>query len=133
MKVNTHTTKTRSTDKKVLKFVKSSAMILYRKVAGLVVQGLKNFWNNWQWAFALGALLYGIFLFYYQSTTSTPARLDACEKHIAEHITASEERFKIIEYNQHKIDITLSKLETMMATANADLAIIKSWIVEKRQ
>lgn len=96
------------------------------------MQGLKNFWNNWQWALALLALLYGIFLFYYQSTTSTPARLDACEKHITEHITASEERFKIIEYNQHKIDITLSKLETMMTTANADLAIIKSWIVEKR-
>lgn len=96
------------------------------------MQGLKNFWNNWQWVIALIALLYAIFLFYYQSTTSTPSRLDACEKHIAEHITASEERFKILEYNQHKIDITLSKLETMMATANADLAIIKSWIVEKR-
>lgn len=117
---------------KVLTCAISSVIFLCRKVAGLVMQGLKKFWSNYQWVLALGALLYGIFLFYYQSTTSTPARLDACEKHIAEHIAASEERFKIIEYNQHKIDITLSKLETMMTTANADLAIIKSWIVEKR-
>lgn len=119
--------------KNKLLFFLIPATILYRKVAGLVMQGLKKFWDNWQWALALVALLYAIFLFYYQSTTSTPARLTACEKHLAEHVAKSEERFYKIESNQHNIDIALAELKVMLKDANDDLRIIKTSIVEKRQ
>lgn len=119
--------------KKVLIFATGLATILMRKVAGLVVESFKRFWNNWQWLLALIALLYGIFLFYYQSTTSTPARLTECEKHLAEHIAKSDERFYKIESNQHNIDIALAELKVMLKDANDDLRIIKTSIVEKRQ
>lgn len=110
----------------------SSAIISYRKVAGLVMQGLKKFWSDYQWVLALVALLYGIFLFYYQSTTSTPARLSHCEEHLAEHIAKSEERFVRIENNQHNIDIALAELKIMMKNANEDLTIIKKSVVERQ-
>lgn len=116
---------------KALTCVASSAIILYRKVAGLVMQGLKTFWQNWQWALALVALLYGIFLFYYQSTTSTPARLAHCEEHLAEHIKKSDERFEKVEKNQHNIDISLAEIKVMVKNATEDLTIIKKSVVEK--
>ena len=96
------------------------------------MQGLKKFWSNYQWVLALVALLYGIFLFYYQSTTSTPARLSYCEEHLAEHIAKSEERFVRIENNQHNIDIALAELKIMMKNANEDLTIIKKSVVERQ-
>lgn len=97
------------------------------------MQSIKKFWNDWQWVLALVALLYGIFLFYYQSTTSTPARLNDCEKRLDEHIVKSDERFYKIESNQHNIDIALAELKVMLRDANDDLRIIKTSIVEKRQ
>ena len=97
------------------------------------MQSIKKFWNDWQWVLALVALLYGIFLFYYQSTTSTPARLTQCEKRLDEHVAKSDERFHKIENNQHNIDIALAELKVMLKDANDDLRIIKTSIVEKRQ
>lgn len=107
------------------------AIILYRKVAGLIMQGLKKFWNNWQWALTLVALLYAIFLFYYQSTISTPARLDKCEAKLQEHITKSDERFNKIETNQHNVEIALAELKIMVKDVIEDLKIIKTHIVEQ--
>ena len=119
--------------KKPLKNTTDSAMFLLKKIAGFVVQGLKTFWNNWQWAIALVALLYAIFLFYYQSTTSTPARLTHCEEHLAEHIKQSDLRFEKIEDNQHNIEISLAEIKVMVKGATEDLVIIKKSVVENRQ
>jgi hypothetical protein len=83
--------------KKPLKKLTSSAIIQHRKVAGLVMQGLKKIWSNYQWVLALVALLYGIFLFYYNSTQATPARIKNCEERITAHITESDARLKKIE------------------------------------
>lgn len=96
------------------------------------MQGLKKFWNDYQWVLALGALLYGIFLFYYQSTTSTPARLALCEEHLAEHIRRSDERFEKIEDNQQSIEISLAEIKVMVKGATEDLVIIKKSVVENR-
>jgi hypothetical protein len=119
--------------KKPLKNTTDSAMFLLKKTAGFVVQGLKTFWQNWQWAIALVALMYAIFLFYYQSTTSTPARLTNCEKHLAEHIKQSDSRFEKIEDNQHSIEISLAEIKVMVKGATEDLVIIKKSVVENRQ
>lgn len=97
------------------------------------MQGLKKFWNNYQWVIALVALLYGIFLFYYQSTTSTPARIAHCEEHLAEHIKQSDLRFEKIENNQHNIEISLAEIKVMVKGATEDLVIIKKSVVENRQ
>lgn len=97
------------------------------------MQGLKTFWQNWQWALALVALLYAIFLFYYQSTTSTPARIAHCEEHLAEHIKQSDLRFEKIEDNQHNIEISLAEIKVMVKGATEDLVIIKKSVVENRQ
>lgn len=103
--------------KKVLIFATGLATILVRKVAGLVVESFKRFWNNWQWLLALIALLYAIFLFYYNSTTTTPARITECEKHLAEHISKSDKHFE-------QIDRNISELNVLNAGINAKLDII---------
>ena len=97
------------------------------------MQGLKKIWKDYQWVLALVALLYGIFLFYYQSTTATPARLTHCEEHLAEHIKQSDLRFEKIEDNQHSIEISLAEIKVMVKGATEDLVIIKKSVVENRQ
>lgn len=106
----------------------SSAIISYRKVAGLVMQGLKKFWSDYQWVLALGALLYGIFLFYYQSTTATPARIKNCEERITAHIIDSDTRLKKIESDYNDVKLTLTELKAMMNISLQDLAIMKGYI-----
>lgn len=82
------------------------------------MQGLKQFWQSWQWVLALVALLYSIFLFYYQSSTSTPARITDCEKHLAEHIERSDKHFE-------KIDQSISELNVVNAGIDAKLEAIR--------
>ena len=113
---------------KVLTCVASSVIILYRKVAGLVMQGLKKFWSIYQWVLALVALLYGIFLFYYNSTTATPARIKNCEERITAHITESDARLKKIESDYNDVKLTLTELKAMMNISLQDLAIMKGYI-----
>ena len=104
--------------KKVLIFLTSSATIQIRKVAGLVVQGIKKFWNNWQWSLSLVALLYGIFLFYYNSSNITPTRITECEKHLARHEQESKEHFA-------KLDASVADLNVLNAGISAQLTAIK--------
>lgn len=114
--------------KKALKLKTNSAILLYRKVAGFVVQGLKKFWSNYQWVLALVALLYGIFLFYYNSTTATPARIKNCEERITAHITESDARLKKIEEDYSDVKLSLTRLEAMMNISLQDLSIMKGYI-----
>jgi hypothetical protein len=114
--------------KKVLIFATGLATILVRKVAGLVVESFKRFWNNWQWLLALIALLYGIFLFYYNSTTATPARIKNCEERITAHITESDARLKKIEEDYSDVKLSLTRLEAMMNISLQDLSIMKGYI-----
>ena len=114
--------------KKVLLNSTSSVTITIRKVAGLVVQQLKAFWNSYQWALALVALLYGIFLFYYNSTTATPARIKNCEERITAHIVESDARLKKIEEDYSDVKLSLTRLEAMMNISLQDLSIMKGYI-----
>jgi hypothetical protein len=114
--------------KKALKLKTNSAILLYRKVAGFVVQGLKKIWKEYQWVLALVALLYGIFLFYYQSTTATPARIKNCEERITAHIIESDARLKKIESDYNDVKLTLTELKAMMNISLQDLAIMKGYI-----
>jgi hypothetical protein len=118
----------RRSTKKVLIFATGLATILVRKVAGLVVESFKRFWNNWQWLLALIALLYGIFLFYYNSTTATPARIKNCEERITAHITESDARLKKIEEDYSDVKLSLTRLEAMMNISLQDLSIMKGYI-----
>lgn len=92
------------------------------------MQGLKKFWSDYQWVLALVALLYGIFLFYYNSTTATPARIKICEERIAVHITESDARLKKIESDYNDVKLTLTELKAMMNISLQDLAIMKGYI-----
>lgn len=116
---------------KVLKFIVSSAIILSRKVAGLIMQGLKQFWQNWQWALALIALLYGIFLFYYQSTTSTPARLNKCEEFMSQSKKTHEEILVRLSNDEMKFDTTTARIETSLEAISTDLQFIKHELIKK--
>lgn len=118
----------RKSIKKVLKKVISSVTYTNVKVAGLIMQGLKKFWNNYQWVLALVALLYGIFLFYYNSTTATPARIKNCEERITAHITESDARLKKIESEYNDVKLSLARLEAMMNISLQDLSIMKGYI-----
>ena len=118
---------------KVLTCVASSVIIVYRKVAGLVMQGLKKFWNNWQWVLPVGALLLSAFTWYYKTSTETPARIAACEKHLQEHITSSQSEIQGIKDHINKVDLLVVEIKTMLVSIDKDLTIIKSWIVEKHQ
>jgi hypothetical protein len=114
--------------KKPLKNTTDSAMFLLKKTAGFVVQGLKKIWSNYQWVLALVALLYGIFLFYYNSTTATPARIKNCEERITAHITESDARLKKIEEDYSDVKLSLTRLEAMMNISLQDLSIMKGYI-----
>lgn len=116
---------------KVLKFIVSSAIIQVRKVAGLIMQGLKQFWQNWQWVLALVALLYGIFLFYYQSTTSTPTRLDKCEEFIVQSKKTHEEIIVRLSNDEMKFDTTTARIETSLEAISTDLQFIKHELIKK--
>lgn len=114
--------------KKVLLNSAGSVTISIRKVAGLVVQQLKAFWNNWQWVLALVALLYGIFLFYYNSTQATPAKIASLERQFAEHKEDSERRISKIESDYNHFKLTLTELNAKMDISLQDLAIMKGYI-----
>lgn len=118
---------------KTLTCVASSAIILYRKVAGLVMQGLKRFWNNWNWLLPVVALLLSAFTWYYKTSTETPARIAACEKHLQEHIISSQSEIQELKEHINKVDLLVVEIKTMLVSIDKDLTIIKSWIVEKHQ
>lgn len=107
------------------------AIILHRKVAGFVMQGLKQFWQNWQWAIALVALLYSIFLFYYNSTQITPARIESVEIQFAEHKIESDRRISKIESEYNDVKLTLTELKAMMRISLQDLEIMKKYITDE--
>lgn len=97
------------------------------------MQGLKTFWNNWQWAFALIALLWGIFLFYYKSGTENPARITACEKHLQEHVLSSQADIQELKRHINDIDLLVMEVKTALKSIDVDLTIIKNWILDNRQ
>ena len=92
---------------------------------------IKLIWNNWQWILPVAALSMSAFTWYYKTTTVNPARIDACEQRIAEHKAESDARFQKIEENQNKIDITLTRLETMTAMVLNDVGIMKNYITDE--
>lgn len=92
------------------------------------MQGLKKFWSDYQWVLALVALLYGIFLFYYNSTTATPARIKNCEERIEKHIAETDQRLAKIESDYNDVKLTLTELKAMMNISLQDLAIMKGYI-----
>lgn len=119
--------------KNKLLFFLIPAIILYRKVAGLIMQGLKKIWNNWQWVLPVGALLLSAFTWYYKTSTETPARIAACEKHLQEHIITSQSEIQELKDHINKVDLLVVEIKTMLVSIDKDLTIIKSWIVEKHQ
>lgn len=92
------------------------------------MQGLKKIWSNYQWVLALIALLYGIFLFYYNSTQATPARVTALEQKFSSHVAETDVRLKKIESDQNDIRLTLAELNTKMDISLLDLSIMKGYI-----
>ena len=95
------------------------------------MQNLKRIWNNWQWILPVSALCMSLCTWYYKTTTVNPARIAACEQRMAEHKAESDARFQKIEENQNKIDITLTRLETMTAMVLNDVGIMKNYITDE--
>ena len=114
--------------KKVLLNSAGSVTISIRKVAGLVVQQLKTFWQNWQWVIALVALLYGIFLFYYNSTQSYPAKIRALEEQFIEHKIDANRRITKIESDYSEVKISLAEIKAMVGMSLQDLGYMKNYI-----
>lgn len=116
--------------KKVLIFATGLATILVRKVAGLVVESFKRFWNNWQWLLALIALLYAIFLFYYNSTTTTPARITQCEQHLARHEQESKEHFARLDKSVADLNILNEGIKVQLESIKEDTSATKRLLFE---
>jgi HKD family nuclease len=116
--------------KKVLIGKTNSATILYRKVAGFVMQSLKQFWNNWQWVLALAALLYGIFLFYYNSSNITPTRITECEKHLARHEQESKEHFARLDKSVADLNILNEGIKVQLESIKEDTSATKRLLFE---
>ncbi len=95
------------------------------------MQTLKKLWQNWQWVLPVGAIAMSVFTWYYKTTTVNPARISACEQQMAAHKAESDARFQKIEENQNKIDITLTRLETMTAMVLNDVGIMKNYITDE--
>ena len=92
------------------------------------MQGLKQFWHNYQWVLALVALLYGIFLFYYNSTQATPAKIRALEEQFVEHKLDSERRISKIESDYSDVKISLAEIKAMVGMSLQDLGYMKNYI-----
>ena len=92
------------------------------------MQVLKHFWQNYQWVLALVALLYGIFLFYYNSTTATPSKIASLERQFTEHKIDSERRISKIESEYNDVKLSLTRLEAMMNISLQDLGYMKNYI-----
>lgn len=116
--------------RKVLIFATGLATILVRKVAGLVVESFKRFWNNWQWLLALIALLYAIFLFYYNSTTTTPARIAECEQHLARHEQESKEHFAQLDRSVADLNILNKGIQVQLESIKEDTSATKRLLFE---
>lgn len=116
--------------KKVLIFATGLATILVRKVAGLVVESFKRFWNNWQWLLALIALLYAIFLFYYNSATTTPARITECEQHLARHEQESKEHFARLDKSVANLNILNEGIKVQLESIKEDTSATKRLLFE---
>lgn len=95
------------------------------------MKSIKRIWNNWQWILPVVALSMSVFTWYYKTTTVNPARIAACEEQMAAHKAESDARFKKIEENQNKIDISLARLETMTAMVLNDVGIMKNYITDE--
>lgn len=92
------------------------------------MQGLKQFWHNYQWVLALVALLYGIFLFYYNSTQATPSKIRALEERFVEHKLDSERRISKIESDYSEVKISLAEIKAMVGMSLQDLGYMKNYI-----
>lgn len=92
------------------------------------MQGLKHFWQNYQWTLALVALLYGIFLFYYNSTQATPAKIRALEERFVEHKLDSDRRITKIESDYSEVKISLAEIKAMVGMSLQDLGYMKNYI-----
>jgi len=92
------------------------------------MQGLKQFWHNYQWTLALVALLYSAFLFYYNSTQATPAKIATLERQFAEHKTDSERRISKIESDYSEVKISLAEIKAMVGMSLQDLGYMKNYI-----
>jgi hypothetical protein len=77
---------------------------------------------------ALVALLYGIFLFYYNSTTATPAKIASLERQFAEQKMDTERRISKIESEYNDVKLSLTRLEAMMNISLQDLGYMKNYI-----
>lgn len=133
MKANTQSTMRRSINKNILHKTVSSATIYLKKVAGLIMQGVKQIWNNWQWVLPVGAFALSAFTWYYKTSTETPARITACEQHLQEHIVSSQSEIQSLKDHINKVDLLVVEIKTMLVSIDKDLTIIKSWIVEKQK
>lgn len=120
--------KKRNTNKNVLKATPRSVIISMRKITGLGVQQLKTFWHNYQWVLALVALLYSIFLFYYNSTQATPAKIELLERQFVEHKIDSERRISKIESDYSEVKISLAEIKAMVGMSLQDLGYMKNYI-----
>lgn len=92
------------------------------------MQGLKQFWHNYQWVLALVALLYGIFLFYYNSTQATPAKIRELEERFVEHKLDSDKRLTKIESDYSEVKISLVEIKAMVGMSLQDLGYMKNYI-----
>lgn len=94
------------------------------------MQGLKKFWNNWQWVLALGALLYGIFLFYYQSNVSTPEKIQVCQQQLFNHLVESKEHFEKIDDRLAGLDVSYAGIMAQLNAIKEDTAATKGLLFE---
>ena len=95
-----------------------------------MVEGLKKFWNNWQWILALVALLYSIFLFYYNSTNITPTRIAECEQHLARHEQESKEHFARLDKSVADLNILNEGIKVQLESIKEDTSATKRLLFE---
>ena len=80
------------------------------------MQLLKKIWQDWQWAIALVALLYGIFLFYYKTNCVTTIiitpKINPIKIYLFEYFLASS-------------NISLILIEIMIPATNNNIILIK--------
>lgn len=94
------------------------------------MQGFKKFWNDWSWSVALVALLYSVFLFYHNSTSTTPMQIQDCQQQIKKHVQEANEHFAQLDKSVSELNVVNAGISAQLSAIKDDTAITKKLVFE---
>lgn len=94
------------------------------------MQGLKKFWNEWNWVLPVFALLLSAATWYYKTSAEIPARITECERHLARHEQESKEHFAQLDRSVADLNILNKGIQVQLESIKDDTSATKRLLFE---